>query len=138
MALIKCLECGKEISDKAVACPSCGCPSSEWISSNTTSMKQSSTPPECMSPEELTPIVEKIYNSHWPGEIGKMVDDLVSKKRKISGKLWKKGISWNISLWFIWREDRNLLSEMPQWELFVLPRAKNNSWENKDKIFCKP
>lgn len=26
MALIKCKECGKEISDKAVACPHCGCP----------------------------------------------------------------------------------------------------------------
>lgn len=26
MALIKCLECGKEISDKADKCPSCGCP----------------------------------------------------------------------------------------------------------------
>ncbi len=26
MALIKCPECGKEISDKAVSCPSCGCP----------------------------------------------------------------------------------------------------------------
>jgi len=26
MALIKCVECGKEISDKAVACPHCGCP----------------------------------------------------------------------------------------------------------------
>lgn len=26
MALIKCSECGKEISDKAVACPACGCP----------------------------------------------------------------------------------------------------------------
>lgn len=26
MALIKCPECGKEISDKAAACPSCGCP----------------------------------------------------------------------------------------------------------------
>ena len=29
MALIKCIECGKEISDKAVACPHCGCPVSE-------------------------------------------------------------------------------------------------------------
>lgn len=29
MALIKCSECGKEISDKAVACPNCGCPISE-------------------------------------------------------------------------------------------------------------
>lgn len=26
MALIKCEDCGKEISDKAVACPNCGCP----------------------------------------------------------------------------------------------------------------
>ncbi len=26
MALIKCIECGKEISDKAEACPHCGCP----------------------------------------------------------------------------------------------------------------
>lgn len=26
MALIKCTECGKEVSDKASACPNCGCP----------------------------------------------------------------------------------------------------------------
>lgn len=26
MALIKCPECGKEISDKAKSCPNCGCP----------------------------------------------------------------------------------------------------------------
>ena len=26
MALINCPECGKEISDKAIACPNCGCP----------------------------------------------------------------------------------------------------------------
>ena len=29
MALIKCSECGREISDKAVSCPGCGCPVSE-------------------------------------------------------------------------------------------------------------
>ena len=28
--LIQCPECGKEISDKADACPNCGCPSSQW------------------------------------------------------------------------------------------------------------
>ena len=26
MALIRCPECGKELSDKATACPNCGCP----------------------------------------------------------------------------------------------------------------
>lgn len=30
MALIKCPECGREISDKADICPNCGCPSSEF------------------------------------------------------------------------------------------------------------
>lgn len=30
MSLIKCPECGKEISDKASVCPNCGCPASEW------------------------------------------------------------------------------------------------------------
>ena len=29
MALIKCSECGKEISDKAVSCPKCGNPINE-------------------------------------------------------------------------------------------------------------
>lgn len=31
MALIKCTECGKEISDKAIACPHCGCPMDEIL-----------------------------------------------------------------------------------------------------------
>lgn len=29
MALIKCPECGTEVSDKAAACPKCGCPIAE-------------------------------------------------------------------------------------------------------------
>ena len=32
MALIKCSECGKEISDKADKCPNCGCPVNENVS----------------------------------------------------------------------------------------------------------
>lgn len=31
MALITCTECGKEFSDKAIACPNCGCPTAEVI-----------------------------------------------------------------------------------------------------------
>ena len=31
MALIKCSECGKEISSKAAACPYCGCPIEETV-----------------------------------------------------------------------------------------------------------
>lgn len=35
MALIKCPECGREISDKAVSCPRCGCPASEFPKNKT-------------------------------------------------------------------------------------------------------
>lgn len=39
MALIKCPECGKEISDKASACPNCGCPLSEIVKSGVVKIK---------------------------------------------------------------------------------------------------
>lgn len=31
MALIECMECGKQISDKSDVCPNCGCPTSESL-----------------------------------------------------------------------------------------------------------
>ena len=31
MALIKCIECGKEFSDRALSCPNCGCPVDDTI-----------------------------------------------------------------------------------------------------------
>jgi hypothetical protein len=34
MALIKCCECGKEVSDKAFSCPSCGNPFREMKAKN--------------------------------------------------------------------------------------------------------
>ncbi len=34
MALIKCPECGKEISDKAVSCTNCGCPIKDYVITN--------------------------------------------------------------------------------------------------------
>lgn len=47
MALIKCSECGKEMSDKAVACPHCGCPISAMKPNNES--------------EDIRKKVEKIY-----------------------------------------------------------------------------
>lgn len=40
MALIKCIECGKEFSDKASTCPNCGCPTSEMLFDNTPPVNQ--------------------------------------------------------------------------------------------------
>jgi len=39
MAIIKCLECGKDISNKALSCPNCGVPLNENISDDIISSK---------------------------------------------------------------------------------------------------
>lgn len=39
MALIKCTECGKEMSDKATACPNCGCPIAEIVAKTEDNIK---------------------------------------------------------------------------------------------------
>ena len=39
MALIQCSECGKEVSDKATACPNCGCPLAEMSTSGLVKIK---------------------------------------------------------------------------------------------------
>ena len=41
MSMIKCTECGKEISDKATACPHCGCPMTEILSATKENKKES-------------------------------------------------------------------------------------------------
>ena len=54
MALVKCPECGKEISDKAVSCPNCGCP----ILKNNDS--------DCNVNEEKIPIIARKINTDKP------------------------------------------------------------------------
>lgn len=51
MALIKCSECGKEVSDKARSCPGCGAPIAGLSSSATTPPRQ---PPAGLSKAEET------------------------------------------------------------------------------------
>lgn len=61
MALIKCSECGKEISDKATTCPNCGCP----INKSKSNKKKSN---------EEKILKEKLYdnaeNESWKSTIG--------------------------------------------------------------------
>lgn len=74
MALIKCPECGKEISDLAKACPSCGCPVHSGSVDETESVRIVQMPP--MKPKKnpgvavvlslLLPGLGQLYN----GQIG--------------------------------------------------------------------
>lgn len=68
MAMMKCPECGKEISDKAEKCPSCGCPSSEWNDAN---MKLSN-----LKEKDIYNIIEKISGKYNSKEKIKIIKEL--------------------------------------------------------------
>ena len=66
MALIKCKECGHEVSDRASACPNCGCPASECEplnnkSSGTNETTNNATPRQEASKETGNDQGEKTY-----------------------------------------------------------------------------
>lgn len=53
MALIKCTECGKDISDKAVACPHCGCPIAKDSERNDSETKVGTANNKTAEPKEM-------------------------------------------------------------------------------------
>lgn len=61
MSMIKCTECGKEISDKAAACPHCGCPMTEILSVTKENKKEEKVKPikEKKIKEPITPEQKK-------------------------------------------------------------------------------
>ena len=61
MSMIKCTECGKEISDKATACPHCGCPMTEILSATKENKKEEKVKPikEKKIKEPITPEQKK-------------------------------------------------------------------------------
>ncbi len=72
MALIKCPECGKEISDKAVSCPNCGYPINrmEDLSIN---------PAKGKNEDEISLYIIEILNKYSKKEKIKMAKELIDK-----------------------------------------------------------
>jgi uncharacterized membrane protein YvbJ len=62
MALIKCTECGREVSDKALTCPACGNP----IAQAASAAAQASSPPQVAQPAG-TDRKSQVWN--WVGTI---------------------------------------------------------------------
>lgn len=89
MALIKCIECGKEISDRASTCPNCGCPVSEMSPSGTVRVK--------MPVLELglvglfssrdASVVNEVGEVLWKGRHGENASFVVNGETKITIKL---------------------------------------------------
>lgn len=90
MALIKCSECGKEISSKASACPYCGCPIEELVKEGVVRIKM---------PNNLVEGVVGLFSSRdavvknesgtmlWKGYHGENAKFMVEEPTKITIEL---------------------------------------------------
>jgi hypothetical protein len=104
MALIKCEECGREISDKAAACIHCGCPisKSDSVNSNNTERKEfvkKQSTNEFFDKNtgrltvEFDAVVsnkskESTINNIYIKELNKNVEILVPNNIKANEKIW--------------------------------------------------
>lgn len=91
MALVKCMECGKEFSDKAAACPNCGCPVQEAVVPGVKEGEDIevsldsiwSTVPSKSSSSSIQPSASVKYKATQ--KIGVVKIDEVNRKFQISG-----------------------------------------------------
>lgn len=98
MALITCTECGKEFSDKAVACPNCGCPTDEILSSEP--VEKNASAPEDFDDETSVSVEPESIGSraieawkertHATSKVGPVSIDQGHKKFQIHGVVQKK------------------------------------------------
>lgn len=98
MALVKCKECGKEISDKATACPNCGCPLSEFTLEGTVRIKMPNDIVEgwvgLFSSRNAT-VEDSNGNILWKGKHGENAKFTISEPTEIIIKLggWANNVS---------------------------------------------
>lgn len=85
MALIKCMECGKEISDRAATCPNCGCPVSEMASSGVVRIKIPTLELGLVGlfSSRDTSVVDDSNNVLWKGRHGENASFTIDGETKI-------------------------------------------------------
>ena len=101
MALIKCPECGKEISDKASSCPNCGCPLSEMITSGVVRIKMPNNIVEgwvgLFSSRNAT-VTDKSGKVLWKGQHGENANFTIDEPTEIVINLggWANEVSGTV------------------------------------------
>lgn len=103
MALIKCMECGKEISDKAATCPHCGCPISEMNTVGVVKIKLPKTEQISGGWVGLLSSKEAIISSNgkilWRGKHGETATFIVDDVTPITVNLgtWANYVNGSVS-----------------------------------------
>lgn len=85
MAMIKCSECGKEVSDKAKVCMNCGCPVESMTPDGTIRIKMTGIDKALMTKQKVS-VKDNRDKLLWEGYAGQIAEFYLEKATKIKIK----------------------------------------------------
>lgn len=83
MALIKCPECGKEVSDRAKTCIHCGCPLEEASSAGNVRIKMSAVQTKELYGKQQVTVETTEGSVIWEGEVGQIAEIYFERKTDV-------------------------------------------------------
>lgn len=86
MAIIKCPECSKSVSDKANSCPNCGCPVSQLTPSGLVKIKSSAIKSSTGLHGKQKVTIMKGNHVIWEGEAGEVAEIMFESSTTINVK----------------------------------------------------
>ena len=101
MALIKCPECGKEISDKAKTCINCGCPLEDVVTSGEVRIKMPNNIVEGLVglfASRNASVIDTHGNTLWSGKHGENARFTIDEPTKITIQLggWANAVECTV------------------------------------------
>lgn len=82
MALIKCPECGNDVSDKAKVCQNCGCPVETMTPDGVVRIKMTTINKAVMTSQKVT-LSDLDGNKLWEGHAGEIAEVYLEKPTKV-------------------------------------------------------
>lgn len=128
MALIKCPECSKEISDKAEICVHCGYPISKWIKEENSDSSQSNEDIKDDNPNNIYLYREKEYNLT---ELVDYIKENTYPDVEINSQTWAEARHILRTYISIGKEEDLLISYIHKYRMLGTTKDRKKYYEHK-------
>ena len=128
MALIKCPECNKEVSDKAEICVHCGYPISKWIKEKNSDSSQSNEDIKDDNPNNIYLYREKEYNLT---ELVDYIKENTHPDVEINSQTWAEARHILRTYISIGKEEDLLISYIHKYRMLGTTKDRKKYYEHK-------
>ena len=128
MALIKCPECNKEVSDKAEICVHCGYPISKWIKERNSDSSQSNEDIKDDNPNNIYLYREKEYNLT---ELVDYIKENTHPDVEINSQTWAEARHILRTYISIGKEEDLLISYIHKYRMLGTTKDRKKYYEHK-------